>query len=123
MILQPLCRYVTIHELEPEDDDHSEWSVPAKGQQSDIATMALTYHFLITGTSRGNIAYYLVEDRNVVNEFRHDDGGIVRLFPQQDGTRLVFEDDTRAIFLYNPVNDEVTGPPIPSSYRRTLYPA
>ena len=70
--------------------------------------MGMTPHFLVTGSSRGNIVYTMLEDQSVVNEFRHDDAGITRVFPQPEGTRLVFEDETKAVLLYNPVNDQVS---------------
>ena len=106
---------VTVHEIEPSSGDKEcEWQVPGKGHQgvadAAVTAMGLTSHFLVTGTSRGTITYYILADGSVVNEFRHDDAGIARLFPQPEGTRLVFEDDTHAVLLYNPVNDQALTP-------------
>jgi hypothetical protein len=56
---------------------------------------------------QGALSYYLATDVSPVNEFRHDEGGITRLWPQPEGSRLVFEDETGAISLFNPVNDQV----------------
>lgn len=44
-----------------------------------------------------------------VNEYRHDDGAVLRLYPQPEGARMVFEDDRGHICLFNPVNDQVRG--------------
>lgn len=44
-----------------------------------------------------------------MNEYRHDDGAVLRLYPQPDGARMVFEDEKGNICLFNPVNDQVRG--------------
>eukprot|EP00873_Tetraselmis_striata_P029142 jgi/Tetstr1/449406/TSEL_036501.t1 len=103
---------VTVHAIEPSDyGEEDEWQVPGKGHQADVTAMGVTEHFLVTGTARGSIVYHLLEGRGTVNEFRHEDGGITRLFPQPHGTRLVFEDTTHQVHLYNPVNDQVLSVP------------
>lgn len=57
------------------------------------------------------ISYYLIKDLTPVNEYRHDDGAVLRIYPQPDGSRLVFEDEKGNISLFNPVNDQVL--PVP----------
>lgn len=42
-----------------------------------------------------------------MNEFRHDEGAVVRIFPQPEGSRMVFEDDKGHLYVFNPVNDQV----------------
>jgi WD repeat-containing protein 19 len=49
----------------------------------------------------------MLQNRALVNEYRHPEGGIVRLFPNTLGTRLLFVDSQTAVHLYNPVNDQV----------------
>ena len=39
--------------------------------------------------------------------YRHDDGAVLRLWPQPQGSRLVFEDEKGNLCLFNPVNDQV----------------
>uniref|UniRef100_A0A061RSU0 Wd repeat-containing protein 19 n=2 Tax=Tetraselmis sp. GSL018 TaxID=582737 RepID=A0A061RSU0_9CHLO len=102
---------VTIHAIESAEDSEDEWHVPPKGHQPEVTAMGMTSHFLVTGTSRGNILYHLLEERAVVNEYRHEDCGIRRIFPQPEGTRSIFEDDSHMVYLFNPVNDQVL--PIP----------
>lgn len=55
----------------------------------------------------GVVAYFACPDVTPVNEYRHEEGGITRLFVQPEGSRLVFEDDQNKLFLFNPVNDQV----------------
>jgi WD repeat-containing protein 19 len=40
-----------------------------------------------------------------VNEFRGDGGAVTRIFPQPVGSKLVFEDDGKNVYMFNPVND------------------
>ena len=54
-----------------------------------------------------------------MNEYRHQDGGIVKIFPNALGTRLLFVDSQLAVYLYNPVNDQARlPPPLPSALQR-----
>jgi WD repeat-containing protein 19 len=40
-----------------------------------------------------------------VNEYRGDSGAIARIFPQPVGSKLVYEGDNKAVYMFNPVND------------------
>ena len=42
-----------------------------------------------------------------MNEFRHEEGAVTRIFPQPEGSRMVFEDDKGHLYVFNPVNDQV----------------
>ena len=42
-----------------------------------------------------------------MNEYRHEDGGVISIYPQPTGSRLVFEDERGNVCLFNPVNDQV----------------
>lgn len=101
---------VIVHPIEvpegqaPEDND---MVLPGQGQPATICSLAITTHFVITGNRSGLLAYYLLPDLTPVNEFRHDEGAIVRLFPQPSEGRLLYEDDKRGVYLFNPVNDHV----------------
>ena len=68
---------------------------------------SLTHHVIIHW--QGTISYYLEEDVSPVNEYRHEGGALLRMFPQPSGARMVFEDDQGTISLFNPVNDQVCG--------------
>ncbi|GLC35581.1 hypothetical protein PLESTB_000191100 [Pleodorina starrii] len=107
--------HVVVHPIAVEagraPDEH-DVVIPGPGQPANITCVSLTPTFVITGSRTGTLSYYLSPDVTPVNEYRHDDGGITRLFPQVTGARLVFEDDKGSLHLFNPVNDHVV--PIPS---------
>ena len=84
--------------------------LPPQGQAPNITCLAVTRHFIVTSSKLGVIAYYLAKDCSPVNEFRHEEGAVVRIFPQPEGSRMVFEDDKGHLFVFNPVNDQVGGP-------------
>ena len=51
----------------------------------------------------GGIHYFYIEDWQYVNEFRHV-VGIRKIFPDINGTRLIFIDDKSDGYVYNPVS-------------------
>ncbi len=78
--------------------------LPPPSQRADICCMDLTAHFLVTGTRSGLISCHTVAQQPVaVNEYRHEGGGILRLFAQPGGTRLVFQDEQQAVMMLNQV--------------------
>ncbi|GMH41872.1 hypothetical protein BSKO_09782 [Bryopsis sp. KO-2023] len=89
---------------DPNDSDN--FDVLPSSQSSNISCFALTEHFVILGSKNGVITYYVSTGLAAVNEYRHDGGGIQKLFPQPDGTQLIFEDNMHNLFLFNPVNDQ-----------------
>ncbi|XP_052278623.1 WD repeat-containing protein 19-like isoform X1 [Dreissena polymorpha] len=74
--------------------------------QTRITCHDMTPEFLIFGTDNGGLFYFFIEDWQYVNEFRHV-VGIRKLFPDPSGTRLVFIDDKKDGYVYNPVNDHL----------------
>lgn len=50
----------------------------------------------------GGLFYFYIEDWQYVNEFKHM-VGIRKLFPDPSGTRLVFIDQKKDGYVYNPV--------------------
>jgi len=80
------------------------------GNESSIACHALTNDFLVYGTSSGQIVFFLLEDWNSVNEYRHP-VGVKKIFADNAGTRVVFIDDKADAFVYNPVNDHCVDVP------------
>lgn len=81
----------------------------AQGQSQSITSVAATQKFIVTSSREGVIAYYLADDCSPVNEYRHEEGAVVRIFPQPAGSRMVFEDDNSQLHVFNPVNDQVCG--------------
>ena len=99
-----------MEQTEPDEDAQTRL-FPEKSQDgSVISSVALTPSFLIYSTENGAIHYFLMEDWQFVNEYRHSIG-IKSIHADSAGTRLVFLDKTMAAFLYNPVNDNVM--PVP----------
>ena len=82
---------------------------PEDGQQ-DIACAALTKEFLIYATRRGAIVYFYLPDFVQIGEFRHE-RAVLRLFPNDLGTRLVFIDADAQAFVYNPVSEQIFAVP------------
>ncbi|XP_051054370.1 WD repeat-containing protein 19 [Phodopus roborovskii] len=77
---------------------------PAADDKCRILCHALTSDFLIYGTDTGIIQYFFIEDWQFVNDYRHP-VGVKKLFPDPNGTRLVFIDEKSDGFVYCPVND------------------
>ncbi|XP_016043485.1 WD repeat-containing protein 19 [Erinaceus europaeus] len=77
---------------------------PPVDEKCRILCHALTGDFLIYGTDTGVIQYFYIEDWQFVNEYRHL-VGVKKIFPDPNGTRLVFIDEKSEGFVYCPVND------------------
>jgi len=57
--------------------------------------------------AKGKLKYYLIEDNSVISEHASTNP-IVKVFPNQSGTRCICMDDTGNGYLYNPVDDTTT---------------
>uniref|UniRef100_A0A8C2H4P6 WD repeat domain 19 n=1 Tax=Cyprinus carpio TaxID=7962 RepID=A0A8C2H4P6_CYPCA len=84
---------------------------PEPDQKYRILSHALTSEFLYYGTDTGLIQCFYFEDWQSVNEYRHT-VGVRKVFPDPNGTRLVFIDEKSDSFLYSPlyflqVNDSI----------------
>uniref|UniRef100_A0ABI7Z671 WD repeat domain 19 n=1 Tax=Felis catus TaxID=9685 RepID=A0ABI7Z671_FELCA len=77
---------------------------PAVDDKCRILCHALTGDFLIYGTDTGIIQYFYIEDWQFVNDYRHP-VSVKKIFPDPNGTRLVFIDEKSDGFVYCPVND------------------
>ncbi|XP_031991730.1 WD repeat-containing protein 19 isoform X1 [Hylobates moloch] len=77
---------------------------PAVDDKCRILCHALTSDFLIYGTDTGVIQYFYIEDWQFVNDYRHP-VSVKKIFPDPNGTRLVFIDEKSDGFVYCPVND------------------
>uniref|UniRef100_A0A8C8ZT34 WD repeat-containing protein 19 n=1 Tax=Prolemur simus TaxID=1328070 RepID=A0A8C8ZT34_PROSS len=77
---------------------------PAMDDKCRILCHALTGDFLIYGTDTGVIQYFYIEDWQFVNDYRHP-VSVKKIFPDPNGTRLVFIDEKSDGFVYCPVND------------------
>ncbi|NP_001253801.1 WD repeat-containing protein 19 isoform X1 [Macaca nemestrina] len=77
---------------------------PAVDDKCRILCHALTSDFLIYGTDTGVVQYFYIEDWQFVNDYRHP-VSVKKIFPDPNGTRLVFIDEKSDGFVYCPVND------------------
>ncbi|KAL6032112.1 hypothetical protein STEG23_011067, partial [Scotinomys teguina] len=77
---------------------------PEVDDKCRILCHALTSDFLIYGTDTGIIQYFFIEDWQFINDYRHP-VGVKKLFPDPNGTRLVFIDEKSDGFVYCPIND------------------
>uniref|UniRef100_A0A4W4G701 Anaphase-promoting complex subunit 4 WD40 domain-containing protein n=1 Tax=Electrophorus electricus TaxID=8005 RepID=A0A4W4G701_ELEEL len=101
---------VQLHVIESEDqvvrEDRQTKLFPDPDQKYRILSHALTTEFLFYGTDTGLIQCFYTEDWQSVNEYRHP-VGVRKVFPDPNGTRLVFIDDKSDGFLYCPVDDSL----------------
>lgn len=67
-----------------------------------ITCHALTTDFLIYGTDMGHVVYFHVEEWARASQYKHA-VGLVEIFPDLAGTRLVFLDIKSHGYLYNAV--------------------
>ncbi|XP_054993579.1 WD repeat-containing protein 19 isoform X2 [Sorex araneus] len=99
---------VQLHLIESEISDTQEERetrlFPAVDDKCRILCHALTADFLVYGTDTGMIQYFYIEDWQFVNDYRHS-VGVKKIFPDPNGTRLVFIDEKSEGFVYCPVND------------------
>ena len=83
---------VNVHVIEHNDDptESMDFQLPA----ADITSVAMTRDFLVYGTASGNIVYYYLPGKTAVSEYRHEvegvECGIVKVYPNQLGTRCAF---------------------------------
>ncbi|MCI4395062.1 hypothetical protein PGIGA_G00175990 [Pangasianodon gigas] len=98
---------VQLHMIEGEDQDVQEDRqtklFPDPDQKYRILSHALSTEFLFYGTDTGLIQCFYIEDWQSVNEYRHQ-VAVRKVFPDPNGTRLVFIDDKSDGFLYSPVD-------------------
>ncbi|KAF4071641.1 hypothetical protein AMELA_G00275630 [Ameiurus melas] len=98
---------VQLHMIEGEDQDVQEDRqtklFPDPDQKYRILSHALSTEFLFYGTDTGLIQCFYIEDWQSVNEYRHQ-VAVRKVFPDPNGTRLVFIDDESDGFLYSPVD-------------------
>ena len=89
-----------MHPIQDSGREESEatFQVPSPGAPGNVTCMALSAHFLIAGTAAGMLLYYQCQDKALLNEFKHEGGAIVKVFPQPYGTRYAASCTMRAGF-------------------------
>ncbi|XP_071315895.1 WD repeat-containing protein 19-like isoform X2 [Trachinotus anak] len=96
---------VQLHMIKGEDHDEKKQMklFPDNDIKGGILCHALTDNFLHYGTESGNVVCVSVEDWETVNSYSHP-AGVRGVFPDLNGTRLVFIDDKSSGFLLSPAN-------------------
>ncbi|XP_068448207.1 WD repeat-containing protein 19 [Clinocottus analis] len=96
---------VQLHMIEGKDHDEKKQMklFPEDERKGRILCHALTADFLYYGTDSGNVVCVLVEDWETVSSYSHP-VGVRKVFPDLNGTRLVFIDDKNGGFLLSPTN-------------------
>ncbi|XP_053681434.1 WD repeat-containing protein 19 [Anopheles nili] len=73
--------------------------------QSVITCLGMTNDFLIFATDLGTVIYFSLESWSTVLQYRHQ-AGIRAIYPDVDGTRLVFIDDHSLGFMFIAASEE-----------------
>ncbi|XP_037327609.2 WD repeat-containing protein 19 isoform X1 [Pungitius pungitius] len=96
---------VQLHMIEGKDQDEKKQMklFPEDEGKGRIICHALTADFLYYGTDAGDVVCVLVEDWETVISYSHA-VGVRKVFPDLNGTRLVFIDDKSGGFLLSPTN-------------------
>ncbi|XP_061566182.1 WD repeat-containing protein 19 [Cololabis saira] len=96
---------VQLHMIEGRDQEERKQMklFPDDDRKGRILCHALTADFLYYGTDLGNVVCVLVEDWETVSSYSHS-VGVRKVFPDLNGTGLVFIDDKNGGFLYLPAN-------------------
>ncbi|TKS68140.1 WD repeat-containing protein 19 [Collichthys lucidus] len=100
---------VQLHMIEGKDQEEKKQMklFPDDDRQGRILCHALTADFLYYGTDSGNVVCVLVEDWVTVSSYSHS-VGVRKVFPDLNGTRLVFIDDKNGGFLLSHANKPLT---------------
>ncbi|CAG5939375.1 unnamed protein product [Menidia menidia] len=96
---------VQLHMIEGKDQQERKQMklFPDDDRKDRILCHALTADFLYYGTDQGNVVCVFVEDLEAVSSYSHP-VGVRKVFPDVNGTRLVFIDDKNDGFLFSPSN-------------------
>uniref|UniRef100_A0A1A7WGZ7 WD repeat-containing protein 19 n=1 Tax=Iconisemion striatum TaxID=60296 RepID=A0A1A7WGZ7_9TELE len=96
---------VQLHMIKGRDaEDRKQMKLfPGDDRQGQILCHALTNDFLYYGTDTGCVVCVLVEDWETVNSYNHA-VGVRKVFPDPNGTWVVFIDDKNGGFLFSSAN-------------------
>lgn len=96
---------VQLHMIEGRDQEERKQMklFPDDDRKGRILCHAITADFLYYGTDAGDVVCVLVEDWEMVSSYSHA-VGVRKVFPDLNGTRLIFIDDKNAGFLLSPAS-------------------
>ncbi|XP_041788987.1 WD repeat-containing protein 19 [Chelmon rostratus] len=96
---------VQLHMIEGKEQEEKKQMklFPDDERNGRILCHALTTDFLYYGTDSGNVVCVFVEEWKTVSTYSHS-VGVRKVFPDLNGTRLVFIDDKNGGFLLSPAN-------------------
>uniref|UniRef100_A0A3Q1C2F2 WD repeat-containing protein 19 n=1 Tax=Amphiprion ocellaris TaxID=80972 RepID=A0A3Q1C2F2_AMPOC len=106
---------VQLHIIEGKDQEEKKQMklFPNDDGKGRILCHALTADFLYYGTDSGNVVCVLMDDWETVSSYNHS-VGVRKVFPDLNGTRLVFIDDKNGGFLFSPANATVSCVELPN---------
>jgi WD repeat-containing protein 19 len=87
-----------------ESDDSVNMVVPLNATNCKVSALSMAGEFLILGSQQGHIQHYVLDETSPAVEFRHE-RGIKELFPNVRGTRVVFVDDERKGYAWDPIDE------------------
>lgn len=96
---------VQLHMIESNDQEEKRQMklFPDDDRNGRILCHALTNDFLYYGTDLGHILCFMVEDWEKVSSYNHS-VSVIRVFPDLNGSRVVFIDNRKSGFLLSPSN-------------------
>ena len=77
-----------------------------KSNETPIVNVAMAGDFLLLVDAYGKLKYYLIEDNSTICEHKSQNP-IVKVFPNQSGTKCVCIDNTGNGYLFDPVEDSI----------------
>jgi len=111
-----------LHEIEPVPGQPvDERKFPTTETEKGIVSIALTEEFLLLLDEAGKLRYYYIDANAVIAELKPENP-IVKIFPNESGTKCVYIDSTGCGFLYNPVNgSSLTLPNFSANTEKVLW--
>ncbi len=111
-----------LHEIEQAAEHPSEdRKFPANETEKGIVYIALTEDFLLMLDEAGKLRYYYIEANSIIAEYKPDNP-VVKVFPNDSGTKTICIDSTGCGILYNPVNGTtITLPNFSANTEKVLW--
>ena len=78
-----------------------------KQYETPIVNVAMAGEFLLMIVSKGTLKYYLINDNATILE-HISEIPIIKVFPNQSGTKCICMDNTDNGYLFNPVDNTMS---------------
>lgn len=90
-----------LHTIES-DSSTEERKFPANDTDKGITWIALTEEFLIMLDEAGRLRYYYIDANSIIADYKSENP-LMKVFPNESGTKCIIIDNTGCGFLFNPV--------------------